>query len=318
MNKDNGHTPVSSVDAEVAELMARERVRQSSTLALIPSENYASAAVMTAVGSALCNKYSEGYPGRRYYEGQQIIDEVENLAIERTKTLFGVEHANVQAYSGSPANLAILLAFLEPGDTIMGMSLPMGGHLTHGWNVALSGRWFNSVRYGVRADTGVVDLDEVRELALSSRPKLIFCGGSAIPRTIDFEGFARIAREVDALLVADVAHIAGLIAGGAHPSPVGHADVISTTTHKTLRGPRGALLMSDPERGRLLDRAIFPGTQGGPHNNTTAGIAVALKEAADPALSRTMPERWSRTPSHSRRRSASGDSISYRAGPTTT
>ena len=282
--KGNGHTPVSSVDAEVAELIARECARQSSTLALIPSENYASAAVMSAVGSMLCNKYSEGYPGRRYYEGQQIIDEVESLAIERTKTLFGVEHANVQAYSGSPANLAILLAFVEPGDTIMGMSLPMGGHLTHGWNVSLSGRWFNSVRYEVRADTGVVDLDEVRELALSSRPRLIFCGGSAIPRTIDFEGFARIAREVDALLVADVAHIAGLIAGGAHPSPVGHADVISTTTHKTLRGPRGALLMSDPERGRLLDRAIFPGTQGGPHNNTTAGIAVALKEAADPAF----------------------------------
>lgn len=282
--EDVAHDPVLSVDAEVAGLVARERCRQTETLALIPSENYASAAVMSAVGSVLCNKYSEGYPGRRYYEGQQVIDEVEQLAIERAKAVFGVEHANVQAYSGSPANLAILLAFLEPGDTIMGMSLPMGGHLTHGWSVALSGKWFDSVQYAVRAETGRVDLDEVRELALRSRPKLIFCGGSAIPRTIEFEGFARIAREIDALLVADVAHIAGLIAGGAHPSPVGHVDIVSTTTHKTLRGPRGALLMTDSERGRLLDRAIFPGLQGGPHNNTTAGIAVALKEAAEPAF----------------------------------
>jgi glycine hydroxymethyltransferase len=275
---------VAAVDGTVAELLARERQRQTDTLALIPSENYASAAVMAAVGSVLSNKYSEGYPGKRYYEGQQVIDEVEQLAIDRAQRLFGVEHANVQSYSGSPANLAILLAFAKPGDTIMGMSLPMGGHLTHGWGVALSGRWFNSVQYPVNAETGRVDLDQVREQALDARPKIIFCGGTAIPRTIDFASFASIAQEVDALLVADVAHIAGLIAGGAHPSPVGHADVISTTTHKTLRGPRGALLMSDVERGKLLDRAVFPGLQGGPHNNTTAGIAVALAEASTPAF----------------------------------
>lgn len=275
---------IEPVDPTVADLVTREHVRQSETLALIPSENYASAAVMAAVGSAFATKYSEGYPGRRYYEGQQVVDEVEQLAIDRATALFGVEHVNVQAYSGSPANLAILFAFLDPGDTIMGMSLPMGGHLTHGWGVALSGRWFESVQYPVRPETGRVDLDEVRKIALDARPKLLFCGGTAIPRTIDFEGFAAIAREIDALLVADVAHIAGLIAGGAHPSPVGHADIISTTTHKTLRGPRGALLMADEERGRLLDRAVFPGLQGGPHNNTTAGIAVALKEASEPSF----------------------------------
>jgi glycine hydroxymethyltransferase len=196
--------------------------------------------------------------------------------------VFGVEHANVQPYSGSPANLAVYLAYLEPGDTVMGMALPMGGHLTHGWDVSITGRWFRSVQYGVRRDTGRVDLDEVRALARRERPKLIFCGGTALPRTIDFGGFAEIAREVGAILVADVAHIAGLIAGGAHPSPVGHADVLSTTTHKTLRGPRGGILMSDAEHGPALDRAVFPGVQGGPHNHTTAAIAVALGEALDP------------------------------------
>ncbi|MGH3491260.1 MAG: serine hydroxymethyltransferase, partial [Actinopolymorphaceae bacterium] len=209
-----------------------------------------------------------------------LIDEVEELAIARARALFGVEHANVQPYSGSPANLAIYLAFMQPGDTVMGMSLPMGGHLTHGWSVSATGKWFRPVRYTVGRETGRVDLDEVRELARAERPKLIFCGGTAIPRLIDFEGFAEIAREVDALLVADIAHIAGLIAGGAHPTPVGHAPVISTTTHKTLRGPRGAMLMSDQEHAKPLDRAVFPGLQGGPHNHTTAAIAVALKEAA--------------------------------------
>jgi glycine hydroxymethyltransferase len=281
-NLSTGHEAIEVADPEVAALIEQEQLRQAETLALIPSENHASVAVMDAVGSVLSNKYSEGYPGRRYYEGQQVIDVVEQLAIDRAKHLFGVEHANVQPYSGSPGNLAILLAFVSPGETIMGMSLPMGGHLTHGWGVAVSGKWFNSVQYPVRPETGRIDLDEVRALALEARPKLIFCGGTAIPRTIDFEGFAAIAREVDALLVADVAHIAGLIAGGAHPSPVGHADVISTTTHKTLRGPRGAILMADAERGKLLDRAVFPGLQGGPHNNTTAGIAVALHEASTP------------------------------------
>ncbi len=284
---DAGTDPAAAVagaDPEIARLLADEASRQHETLTLIPSENYSSSAVMAAAGSVLANKYSEGYPGRRYYEGQQVVDQVEALAIERAKTLFGVEHANVQPYSGSPANAAVLLAFAAPGDTIMGLSLPMGGHLTHGWSVAMSGRWFTSAPYTLRRDTGRVDLDEVRSLALEHRPRIIFCGGSAIPRTIDFGGFAEIAREVDALLVADIAHIAGLVAGGAHESPVGHADVVSTTTHKTLRGPRAGMLLSDAERGRALDRAVFPGLQGGPHNNTTAGVAIALKEAADPGF----------------------------------
>jgi glycine hydroxymethyltransferase len=232
----------------------------------------------------LTNKYSEGYAGRRYYEGQQVVDPIESLAVDRAKALFGVDHANVQPYSGSPANLAVYLAFAEPGDTVMGMSLPHGGHLTHGWSVSATGKWFRSVQYGVRKDTGRVDLDEVRDLALAERPKLIFCGGTAIPRTIDFPAFAEVAKEVGALLVADIAHIAGLIAGGAHSSPVGHAPVISTTTHKTLRGPRGAMLMSDAEYAKPLDKAVFPGLQGGPHNHTTAAIAVALHEASAPSF----------------------------------
>jgi glycine hydroxymethyltransferase len=269
-------------DREVAALIDAERERQERTLCLIPSENHVSAAVLAALGSVLTNKYSEGYAGRRYYEGQQVIDELEPLAIERCRRLFGVEHANVQPYSGSPANLAAYFAFCEPGDTVMGMALPMGGHLTHGWGVSVTGKWFRAVQYGVGRETGRVDLDEVRALALKERPKLIFCGGTAIPRTIDFAGFADIAREVGAVLAADVAHIAGLIAGGAHPSPVGHADVISTTTHKTLRGPRGAMLMCGAEHASAIDRAVFPGLQGGPHDNTTAAIAIALEEAARP------------------------------------
>jgi glycine hydroxymethyltransferase len=273
---------LAQADPEVATLVAEEIERQSSTICLIPSENYVSHAVLEAMGSVFTNKYSEGYPGRRYYEGQQVVDKLEPLAIERAKRLFRVDHANVQPYSGSPANLAIYLAFCEPGDTVMGMALPMGGHLTHGWGVSVTGKWFRAVQYGVRRDTGVADMDEVRDLARKERPKIIFCGGTAIPRTIDFEGFAEIAREVDAILVADIAHIAGLIAGGAHPSPVGHAEVLSTTTHKTLRGPRGAMLMSTEEHAKALDRAVFPGLQGGPHNHTTAGIAVALHEALQP------------------------------------
>jgi len=273
---------VASTDAEVAELINAEAKRQFEKVRLIPSENYVSLAVLEASGTLLTNKYSEGYPGRRYYEGQQVIDVLETLARDRAKALFGVDHANVQPYSGSPANLAVYLALAAPGDTIMGMSLPMGGHLTHGWSVSVTGKWFKPVQYGVRADTGRVDMDEVRDMARRERPKLIFCGGTAIPRTIDFPAFAEIAREVGAVLVADVAHIAGLIAGGAHPSPVGHAGVITTTTHKTLRGPRGAMILSDEEHAKALDRAVFPGLQGGPHNHTTAAIAVALKEAAQP------------------------------------
>jgi glycine hydroxymethyltransferase len=272
--------PLADVDPRIAELVEAEADHQALKIRLIPSENYVSRAVLEATGTLLTNKYSEGYPGKRYYEGQQIIDQVETLAVERAKSLFEVEHANVQPYSGSPANLAIYLAFLEPGDTVMGMALPMGGHLTHGWNVSITGKWFRPVQYDVGRDTGRVDLDQVRELALAERPKLIFCGGTAIPRLIDFEGFAEIAREVDAIMCADIAHIAGLIAGGAHPSPAPHADVISTTTHKTLRGPRGAMLMSREEHAAALNRAVFPGLQGGPHNHTTAAIAVMLKEAA--------------------------------------
>jgi glycine hydroxymethyltransferase len=268
------------VDPEIAALVVAEEQLQADTLRLIPSENYVSHAVLEATGTVLQNKYSEGYPGKRYYEGQQNIDQVEALAIERAKALFAMDHANVQPYSGSPANLAVYLAFLKPGDAVMGMALPMGGHLTHGWGVSATGAWFRGVQYGVERETGRIDLDKVRELALAERPRLIFCGGTAVPRTIDFAGFAEIAREVGAVLVADVAHIAGLIAGGAHPSPAGHADVVSTTTHKTLRGPRGAMLLSTEEHAKAVDRAVFPGLQGGPHNHTTAAIAVALKEAS--------------------------------------
>ena len=272
-------------DPAVAGLVEQEFERQSQTICLIPSENHVSRAVLAALGSVLTNKYSEGYAHRRYYEGQQVIDELEPLAIERAQNLFGVEHANVQPYSGSPANLAVYMAFLEPGDKMMGMALPMGGHLTHGWGVSATGKWFRAVQYGVRRETGLVDMDEVRELARKERPKLIFCGGTAIPRTIDFPAFAEVASEVGAILVADIAHIAGLIAGGVHPSPVGHAQVLSTTTHKTLRGPRGAMLMCAEEHATAIDKAVFPGLQGGPHDNTTAAIAVALGEASRPEFS---------------------------------
>jgi glycine hydroxymethyltransferase len=275
---------VASEDPEVAELIDSEAERQFAKVRLIPSENYVSAAVLEASGTVLTNKYSEGYPGRRYYEGQQFIDPIETLAMRRAEALFGVDHANVQPYSGSPANLAVYLAFVPPGETVMGMALPMGGHLTHGWGVSATGKWFRAVQYGVRADTGRVDLDQVRDLALAERPKLIFCGGTAIPRTIDFPAFAEIAAEAGAVLVADIAHIAGLVAGGAHPSPVGYAPVITTTTHKTLRGPRGAMIMTTAEYASQVDKAVFPGLQGGPHNHTTAAIAVALREAAEPAF----------------------------------
>ncbi|HEY8454924.1 MAG TPA: serine hydroxymethyltransferase [Actinopolymorphaceae bacterium] len=271
---------LADADPEIARLIEAEGRRQFEKIRLIPSENYVSRAVLEAAGTILTNKYSEGYPRKRYYEGQQVIDEVEEVAIARAKALFGVEHANVQPYSGSPANLAIYLAFMQPGDTFLSIELAHGGHLTHGSPVSATGIWFRPVHYHVARETGRIDLDEVRELAKRERPKLIFCGGTAIPRIIDFPAFAEIAQEVDALLVADIAHIAGLIAGGVHPSPVGYADVISTTTHKTLRGPRGAMLMSTAEHAKAIDKAVFPGLQGGPHNHTTAAIAVALKEAA--------------------------------------
>ena len=275
---------LTSTDPDVAALIEAEATRQHDKIRLIASENYVSPAVLEATGSVLTNKYSEGYPGKRYYEGQQVVDPIEELAQARARELFGVPHANVQPYSGSPANLAVHLAFMQPGDTFLSLELAHGGHLTHGSPVSISGKWLRPVHYGVGRSTGRVDMDEVRDLALRERPKVILCGGTAIPRTIDFPAFASIAREAGAVLVADIAHIAGLVAGGAHPSPAGHADVITTTTHKTLRGPRGAMILTTEEYATAIDKAIFPGLQGGPHNHTTAAIAVALKEAALPGF----------------------------------
>ncbi len=273
------HETLAKVDPEIAELIALEEKRQRDKIRLIASENYVSGAVLAATGSILTNKYSEGYAGKRYYEGQQYIDPIEQLCIDRAKAVFGAEHANVQPYSGSPANLAVYFAFLKPGDTVMGLGLPAGGHLTHGWNVSITGAYFKSVQYGVRKDTHRIDLDEVRELARKERPKLLWAGGTAVPRTIEFAAYAEIAKEVGAVFAADIAHISGLVAAGAHPSPVPVADVVSTTTHKTLRGPRGGMIMCKAEHQKAIDRAVFPGLQGGPHNHTTAGLAVALREA---------------------------------------
>jgi len=267
------------VDPEIAQLIADEEKRQHQKLRLIASENYAPKAVQEACGSVLNNKYSEGYAGKRYYEGQQNVDAVEKLAIDRLKQVFGVDHANVQPYSGSPANLAVYFAFCKPGDTVMGMGLPSGGHLTHGWNVSITGSYFDAVQYGVRKDDHRIDFDQVATLAREHRPKILFCGATAYPRIIDFDRFAEIAREVGAILVADIAHISGLVAGGAHPSPVGKAEVISSTTHKTFCGPRGGMLLCDAKHAKAIDKAVFPGLQGGPHNGTTAGIAVAAKRA---------------------------------------
>ncbi len=271
-----------AADPKIAQLIASESRRQASKLRLIPSENFASAAVLEATGSALTNKYSEGYFGKRYYEGQEFIDQIEEIAIQRAMQLFGSAHANVQPYSGSPANLAAYFAFCEPGDKIMGMHLPSGGHLTHGWKVSITGKFFNAVQYQVDRESGRIDLDQVRDMAMKERPKVLWAGGTAVPRIIDFAAFAGIAKDCGALFFADIAHIAGLIAGGAHPSPVGLADLVSTTTHKTLRGPRGGMLMASAEHANAVDRAVFPGLQGGPHNHTTAAIAVALGEALKP------------------------------------
>jgi len=276
---DTLRTHLEQTDPEISGLIASEERRERDKIRLIPSENYVSAAVLGATGSVLTNKYSEGYVGRRYYEGQQFIDPIEELAVSRAKSLFEAEHANVQPYSGTPCNLAVYLAFLEPGDTVMGISLPHGGHLSHGHSVSATGRWFRAVHYGVNKDTGRIDYDEARDLAKREKPKLLWAGGTAIPRIIDFDAFAQIARDVGAIFAADIAHIAGLIAGGVHPSPVPFADVVTTTTHKTLRGPRGAMFLSRSEHASAMDKAVFPGLQGGPHNHTTAAIAVALKEA---------------------------------------
>src|SRR5215471_15730160 len=271
-------------DPETYDLCRAEERRQAESVRLIPSENYVSKTVLEASASVFTNKYSEGYPGKRYYEGQQLVDPLEELTINRAKALFGAAHANVQPYSGSPANLAVYLAFLKPGDKVMGLALPMGGHLTHGWNVSITGKYFQSVQYGVRRDTGRIDLDEVRDLARKEKPALLWAGGTAYSRLWDFEAMAGIAREVGARFAADIAHIAGLIAGGAHPSPVPHADVVTFTTHKTLRGPRAGTILCRQEHAAAIDKAVFPGLQGGPHVHNTAALAVALREAAQPSF----------------------------------
>ena len=273
---------LSRVDPAVAAIIEDERTRQIETLEMIASENYASAAVLEATGSVFTNKYAEGYPGKRYYAGNVHSDKLEQLAIDRAKQLFGAEHANVQPTSGAEANMAAYLAFVNPGDTIMGMELSQGGHLTHGSPVNFSGRLYNFVPYTVDRESEVIDMDQVRKLALSERPKIIVAGATAYPRTIDFAAFGAVAKEAGAILMVDMSHIAGLVAGGAHPTPIPHADLVTTTTHKTLRGPRGALTLSKTEHADAVDRAVFPGTQGGPHLHSIAAKAVAFGEALKP------------------------------------
>lgn len=270
---------VKKVDPQVAEAIQLEIGRQNSNIELIASENFVSPAVMAAMGSPLTNKYAEGYPGKRYYGGCQYVDIVENLAIERAKKLFGAEHANVQAHSGAQANLAVFFAALKPGDTVLGMNLSHGGHLSHGSPVNISGKYFNIVPYGVTEDTNTIDYDEVRRLAIEHKPKLILAGASAYPRMIDFAKFAEIAKEVGAYFMVDMAHIAGLVAAGLHPSPVPYADFVTTTTHKTLRGPRGGLILCKEEHAKMINKAIFPGIQGGPLMHVIAAKAVCLEEA---------------------------------------
>jgi glycine hydroxymethyltransferase len=271
-------------DPEIYSLIKAEEGYQKSTIRLIASENYVSKSVLEACGSVFQNKYSEGYPGARYYQGQVNCDQVERLAIERAKELFGAEHVNVQPYSGSPANLAIYLAFAKPGDTILGLNLSHGGHLTHGSKASITGKWFNPVHYNLDPNTGLIDYDEIRKLALEHKPKLLIAGHSAYPRLLDFHKFRAIADECGAILFVDMSHFAGLVAGGVHPNPVPYADVVTTTTHKTLRGPRGAMILCKEKYSKAIDKAVFPGLQGGPHNATTAGIAVALKEALQPSF----------------------------------
>jgi len=275
-------TALEQHDPQIYELIQQEQARQSDSIRLIPSENYASKAVMAATSSCLTNKYAEGYPGKRYYEGQQITDQVETLAQERAKTLFGADHVNVQPYSGSVANLGAYSAMMAPGETLMGMSLDHGGHLTHGWKVSMTSKFFKSVSYPINTDTSLLDYDLIRDLAKEHQPQVIVAGATAYPRLIDFEAFAQIARDVGAALVCDIAHIAGLVAAGVHPSPIPHADVVTTTTHKTLRGPRGGMILCKEEHAKKVDKAVFPGLQGGPHMHTLTAIAVAMGEAARP------------------------------------
>ncbi len=270
---------VKKTDPQIAEVIMQEIGRQNQNIELIASENFVSPAVMAAMGSPLTNKYAEGYPGKRYYGGCHIVDVAENLAIERAKKLFGAEHANVQAHSGAQANLAVFFAALNPGDTVLGMNLSHGGHLSHGSPVNISGKYFNIVPYGVTEDTNTIDYEEVRRLALENKPKLILAGASAYPRKIDFAKFAEIAKEVGAYFMVDMAHIAGLVAAGLHPNPVPYADFVTTTTHKTLRGPRGGLILCKEEHAKMINKAIFPGIQGGPLMHVIAAKAVCLAEA---------------------------------------
>ena len=270
------------IDPEIYQLIKQEEAYQIESVRLIPSENYVSKAVLEATGSVLANKYSEGYAGRRYYEGQRYIDQIETIVTDRAKSLFGAEHVNVQPYSGSPANLAVYFALLKPGDKLMGLALPHGGHLTHGWTVSISGSFWRPIHYTVDRESHRIDYDAVRQLARTERPQMIVTGATAYPRQFDFKIFSEIAREVDAYLLADISHIAGLVVAGVHPDPVPYADVVMTTTHKTLRGPRGAMILCRKELAAQIDKAVFPGLQGGPHNHTTAAIGVALKEAATP------------------------------------
>lgn len=273
-----------SYDQQIYDAIKHEEQRQSEGMELIPSENYVSVPVLEAMGSLMTNKYSEGYPGKRYYGGQEYVDVVENLAIDRAKQLFGAEHVNVQPYSGSPANTAVYFALLNYGDTVLGMKLDHGGHITHGLPISFSGKSYNFVGYGVQKETGRVDMEEVRRLALEHKPKMIVAGFSAYSRNLDWKKFKEIADEVGALTMADIAHIAGLIAAGVIDSPVPYFDVVTTTTHKTLRGPRGAMIMCKEKYAKAIDRAVFPGLQGGPHDHIIAGKAVAFKEALEPAF----------------------------------
>jgi glycine hydroxymethyltransferase len=270
------------VDPEIYEVIQRETERQAYGLELIPSENFVSEAVLEATGSVLTNKYAEGYPGKRYYGGCEFVDQAETLAIERAKKIFGAEHVNVQPHSGSQANMAVYLAAMTPGDTMMGMNLSHGGHLTHGSPVNFSGKLFNVVSYGVRPDTETIDFDQVRDLAIQHKPKMIVIGASAYPRIIDFAPFRKIADETGAMLMADIAHVAGLVAVGLHPNPVPYCEFVTTTTHKTLRGPRAGIILCREEMAKKLNSSIFPGTQGGPLMHVIAAKAVALKEAMTP------------------------------------
>lgn len=277
-----GFPAVHQRDEELYHLLVAERERQRDGIELIPSENYVSPAILEAMGSILTNKYSEGYPGKRYYGGQHYIDKIENLARRRAKALFGAEHVNVQSYSGSPANTAVMFGLLNYGDKIMGMKLDQGGHLTHGLHVNYSGKSYDVVSYGVQRETGRIDMDEVRDLAIQHQPKLIISGATAYPRQFDFAAFKSIADEVGAVPMADISHISGLVVGEVHPSPLPFTDVVTTTTHKTLGGPRSAIIMCHKKYAKDIDRAVFPGLQGGPHDHITAAKAITFKEAMQP------------------------------------